>query len=291
MTGYGKAELETELAYYVIEIQSINRKHLDISVYLPRELGRVEQDFRKWISQVLTRGQINVKLRVEYKTQTPTTLKPQLLFAEQLKEALDRINLHIGAPAQKWTAIDLVRASSSIIAYEDQGIDEERCREEVQAVCAQALQKLMSMKEKEGQALAKDLTARLSFLRDAIKEITRLSPDAVEKARQKLTQRLAELLPQLPDNEDRVLREIVLYTEKCDIAEEITRFNAHLDQLNDCIQSKETAVGKTFEFVLQEVLREANTIGSKASDVQVTRQVVAIKSEIEKLREQIQNVE
>lgn len=291
MTGYGKAELETELARYVVEIQSINRKHLDISTYLPRELGRFEQDLRKWIGQALSRGQITLKLRIDYKKQTPTTLKPQLLLASQLKDALDAINQHLGLPAQKWDAMQLVKTSSSLLVYDEEWHDEERYLEDLKNVCSQALQMLMKMKEKEGEALAKDVSQRLITLREAIKEIAKLSPDVVEKQRQKLTQKVQEFLPGALENEERILREIVLYAEKVDIAEEVTRFNAHLDQIGDCIRSNDPSVGKTFEFILQELLREANTIGSKASDVQVTRQVVAIKSEIEKLKEQIQNVE
>ncbi len=291
MTGYGNAELDTDLARYGVEIQSINRKHLDFFFIMPKELSHFETEFRKWVSEAITRGQISLKLNVTYKKEAPFDVQPQLALASQVKNAIDRINNELNLPSVPWDASKLIRLCPSILSFSEDWQEEERYLSELSDVFKEALKKLMAMKEKEGSAIAKDILQRLKTLREAIQEIQKLSPDATAKQRQKLTQKLQELLPDKMENDERLLREIVLYAEKVDIAEEITRFNAHLVQLADFVRSSEVAIGKAFEFLLQELLRETNTIGSKASDVNITRQVVAIKGEIEKLREQIQNVE
>ncbi len=291
MTGYGKAELETKLARYTIEIQSINRKHLDIFLSIPRDLSRFEIDLRKWISSALTRGQISLKLHVEYRENAPVTVKPQIFIAGQVKKALEEITSILGLQAPKIDAAQLIRTYPGILAFDDNWEDEEAYKKEIKEVLELALKKMIEMKDEEGASLAKDIIHRLDLLRGHIKEIQKFAPDATQKQREKLKQKLEEFLPGSLENEEKIIREIILYAEKVDISEELTRFNSHLDQLHKYIKSTETSIGKTFEFVLQELLRETNTIGSKASDVNVTKIVVEMKSEIEKLREQIQNVE
>lgn len=291
MTGYGKADSETELARYSIEIQSINRKHLDIFLALPKELSRFETDIRKWVSSAISRGQITVKLHVDYRGRTPVNVKPHLLLAEQVKFALNTLTEELKLPASKIDAVQLIRTFPGILSYDDNWEDEDLYRQELKTLLEKAMLKLLMMKESEGVALQKDITQRLELLRSHIKEIDKYAPEATQKQRLKLKQKLEEVLPGSVENEERLLREIVLYAEKVDISEELTRFNSHLDQLHSYLKGKETAVAKTFEFVLQELLRETNTIGSKASDVNITKIVVEMKGEIEKLKEQIQNVE
>lgn len=291
MTGYGKAELETKLARYTIEIQSINRKHLDIFLSMPRDLSRFETDLRKWISSAISRGQVSLKFHVEYREKAPITVKPQIFIAGQVKKALEDITKELSLPASKIDATQLIRTYPGILTFDDNWEDEGAYKKEIKEVLDRAIQKLIEMKDDEGASLEKDIVHRLELLRDHIKEIQKFAPEATHKQREKLKQKLEEFFPGSLENEEKILREIVLYAEKVDIAEELTRFNSHLDQLLKYIKSDETSIGKTFEFVLQELLRETNTMGSKASDVRITKIVVEMKAEIEKLREQIQNVE
>lgn len=291
MTGFGRGELDTESARYIIELQSINRKHLDISLNLPREFSRFEGDFRKWIHAAITRGHVIVRVFVSFKNTTPLSIRVQLPLALQVKHALTELAHELRLDTTQLDVTTLIKTCPSIISFDENWQDEDRYRGELKGAFDKAMQNLMTMKENEGVALTKDIQIRLEKLKSNIQQIHKLSPDSVNKQRQKLAQRLEEFLPTDMETDERILREIALYAEKVDVSEEIARFNSHLDQLDDLVKSKEPAIGKTFEFLLQELLRETNTIGSKALDVNVTKLVVDNKSEIEKLKEQIQNVE
>jgi len=289
MTAYGRALLETPLGRFTVEVQSVNRKFLEINTFLPVEFLRFDIELKKLMAESASRGQINCKLNVSFESTTPITVKPNLPLVKQIKHAWDQIANEIGSKEEFHLA--LLAAEKNILIYADEFKNEEDYRSALREVFSNALKSFSAMKKQEGESLQKDIEARVDLMQKAIDRIALKAPDGALKYRQKLIDKLKDFLPESPLDEERLLREICLFADKGDIAEEITRFNSHLKQFRELLRSDAAAIGKTLEFLLQELNRETNTIGSKASDVDVTKLVVEIKSELERIREQIQNVE
>ena len=214
-----------------------------------------------------------------------------LLLARQVHEACVQIGKDLGMESVSELSQQMLATTKDILHYDEKWEEEEAYLAAIHEVIHEALANLLQMKQIEGKALAQDMIERLKHMKSSIEEIALASPQAVSKQRQKLKERLEEVVPGSVENEDRLLREICLYAEKVDITEELTRFRSHLNQFEQLLHSSETSIGKTIEFLLQELNREINTIGSKASDITISQKVIEVKSELEKIREQIQNVE
>lgn len=292
MTAYSRSVLTTSLGRFVVELQSVNRKHLEINTFLPKTLYCFDSDIKKWVAHVVRRGQVNIRVSAAFEQQSAAIVKPNLCLAAQLKASWDEIASHLQLTPSPFP-LQLLAEEEGILFYEDVLQDEELVRESLSSLFAQALNQLVAMKLKEGEALHNDIATRLSRLKVFIDKIVHKAPDAIKKFREKLAAKLHEALAAWAptENDDRLIREVCLFADKVDIAEEITRFNSHLDQFGQVLDSDEEGVGKTLEFILQELNREANTIGSKSADVEISRLIIEIKSELERIREQIQNVE
>lgn len=291
MTAYGRASLSSSIGRFDIEIQSVNRKHLEFNIFLPKELTRFESDIRKLISQFISRGQVTIKLFAKFDTSTPVSVTANLPLVRQLKKAWDDIANELGLDGARSFSLSLIQNESGLITYGEDLQNEEVYRKMICQAIEEALKGFMDMRNREGRVLQTDIEARLSKMQKGIAQIEKLAPGATEKYRQKLMERINEVVPGSFENEERILREVCLFAEKIDVSEEITRFNSHLKQAQALLQNEAGGQGKTFEFLLQELNREINTIGSKCSDVEVTKCVIDMKSELEKIREQIQNVE
>lgn len=291
MTAYGRATLSTRRGRFVAEIQSVNRKHLEINTFLPPELMRFDRDVRSLIGAKVFRGQVTVKLLVQFDDATPIVVTPNLPLARQLKQAWDAIADDLQLEASQRFTLRMLVKEPGILLYGEELKDETLFLKDISEVIDSALQHFLEMRVTEGAALEKDIADRLSHLKKYVEKIAELAPNAPEKYRQKLRERLEEVIAGAVDNEERILREVCLFAERVDITEEVIRFRSHLKQCEEMLHSDKGAIGKTLEFLLQELNREVNTIGSKASDAEVTKYVVAIKSELERIREQIQNVE
>lgn len=289
MTAYGRAHFSNELGRFGAEIQSVNRKYLELQLFLPKELSRFEPDLRKLISETVFRGQITIKISAYFEKTLPLTVTPNLVLAKQLKEAWDQIaqQLSIESPFN----LELLAREKDILVYGDEIKNEEEYRSALFRTVQLALNDFLAMRLREGSALQRDIADRLVKMRQWVNSIAGRSQNATERQRQKLLERIEEVLGKSIENEERVLREVALYAERIDIMEEITRLHSHFNQAEELLRSDDASVGKTFEFVLQEMLREINTIGSKSSDVEISRLVIDCKSELERIREQIQNVE
>lgn len=291
MTAYGRACSISSLGRFVAEIQSLNRKHLEINTFLPKELLRYDVDIKKWIATEVGRGQVNVKIAVSFDRSSPLIVTPNLPLARQLKSAWDAIAKELKISSEKGFSLEMLSQESGLLLYDEDIQDEEIYRQALRDVVEEALQHLMVMKHREGEILFNDIEARLKKIAIAIQEIGEKAPGATERFRQRLVERLEGVISGSIENEERILREICIYAEKIDIAEELTRFDSHLKQVDILLHSQAQGIGKTLEFLVQELNRETNTIGSKSSDVDVSRFVVDIKSELERIREQIQNIE
>jgi uncharacterized protein (TIGR00255 family) len=289
MTAYARGQVKNHVGRFVVEIQSVNRKYLEINSSIPHELLRFDGEIKKWLAEFIHRGQINFKLFVDYAGVTPVSVIPNLPFIHQLKKAWDKIAQELGMDG--CFTLDMLKDEKGVLLCTEEFLDEESYRLGIKEAVSIALIDLIKMKVREGASLATDINMRLNNLNSFIDQIEHFAPEATTKYREKLIAKLTEISPHFIENEERILKEICLFSEKVDIVEEVTRFKSHLTQFSDLLNSNSGTIGKTLEFLVQEINRETNTIGSKASHIEVTKLVIEIKSELERIREQIQNVE
>lgn len=290
MTAYSRTQTLTALGRFVVEIQSVNRKHLEINILLPKELFRFDAEIRKLISNSILRGQVTVKITAHFDQSTHVAVIPNLSLARQIKKAWEAIVLDLGIQPKTDFLLDVL-AESEVISFEEELQDEGAYHDAILQAVSTTLQGFLDMRLKEGDALQNDILDRLEKLQRYISQIEKFIPGATDRYFQKLRERLNALSENAIENEERLLREICIYAEKIDIAEEITRLASHINQSLLLIHSETKGVGKTFEFLIQEMNREINTIGSKSSSVEISKLVIEVKTELERIREQIQNIE
>ena len=291
MTAYARASKDSSFGRIVVQISSLNRRHLEVVVNLPREFNIFDTDIKKWVTAQIGRGQVSVDISVSFKEEGPIKVTPNLLLVRQLKKAWEGIASEVGAPLAQAADLTLYVGQENLLTFQQDLVQEDLYRESLRYVISDALQQFVAMKVKEGATLQEDILSRLEKLRSYIRLVSEKCIHTPEKYRQKLLARLQELVPTAMDHEERMLREVAIYSERVDISEEVTRFFSHLDQLEEVLRGQETTVGKKVDFLIQEINREANTIGSKSSEVEIARLVVEAKTELERIREQIQNVE
>ena len=289
MTAYGRASIEHRLGRFVVEIYSVNKKFFEVTYYGPVELSRFDMDIRKWVNAEVSRGYVTVRVSADFEESSPVVVKPNISLAKQLKAAWKRIAEEVGCDGR--VDLALLAQEENLICHSDELRDEEAYRQLLQRCVSEALQQLIAMKDKEGCALIEDIEGRLSFLHQGIEAIASRAKGAPNRYRQKLEATLQEVLSGGFEDEERLLREVCIYADRVDVSEEITRFRAHLEHFESLLRGEEVRIGKKLDFILQELNREINTIGSKVADVEIARLVVEIKNELERIREQIQNVE
>lgn len=289
MTAYGRSNVKMEIGHIVVEIQSVNRKYLEITVQLPKELQHFDIEIKKWVTPYIARGTVNIKISASFESKVPYTVRPNLPLAMQMKRAWDEIARHLQVNGTEFD-LSLLAEEDDILIIDENRDNEEVYREALKKAVESALKGFTHMKTHEGLLLQHDIAGRLVKILQVMKLIEERTPHATQKYREKLIARLEEILPGHIENEERILREVAVFAEKIDITEEITRFYCHITRFEELMES-EGAVGKTLEFILQELSREINTIGNKSSDMDIVRHVIDIKSELERIREQIQNIE
>lgn len=290
MTGFGRGEYTDGKRNITVEIKSVNHRYSDISIKMPRRYGFAEDKVKTTVKEKLRRGKIDVSIMVENITENDINIKLNEPIARQyydnlktLQETFDLngdISLRLLA-----TMPDVMKAIPDVD-------DEEEITKAILIPAAEAAANLEKMREIEGAKLAEDLIAKGENIKSILDKIAERSPLVVKEYTAKLKARIAELIEgnaQIP--EDRILTEAAIFADKCAIDEEITRLNSHLIQLKKILTSGNDAEGKKLDFLVQEMNREANTIGSKANDITITNYMLEIKSEIEKIREQVQNIE
>lgn len=293
MTAYGRGVALFPYGRLTVEIQSVNRRFLEVNINLPRPLIRYEVEVRKKISSQVARGALNVSIFWKAEGEHSVSVTPNLALAHALKAAWERIAVELNLGESP--ALALLAQEEDLLLYEEELKDEQAFQIALNEALHKALDGLIAMKVQEGGLLKEDLVGRLAKLRATMEGIEARAGEGSEKYRKKLQERLEHLFPGSLENEERILREIAVYAERVDFTEEIVRFKGHLEQfellLEKPLENALEARGKTFDFLLQELLREANTLGSKASDLFIAQSVIAIKSELEKIREQVQNIE
>ena len=291
MTAFGRADLSTPFGKFTVEVNTLNRKHLDVAIALPKELSSFEVIVRQMITKRINRGKVFVKVSAIFDKMEPLTVVPNLLLAREVKAAWDEIAKNLELDADKGFSLEMLTKVDNILVFNDEFKEKEECLKYLKQAVDAAIDDLLGMRIKEGENLAIDFSTRISNLRALIPDIEKKSQNVVEKYREKLKGLLRQELPESKEIDERVLQEVLILSEKIDITEEICRFNSHLDQFSKLFESKEDVLGKKLEFLILELMREINTIGSKAQDFAISTLVVEIKSELERMRQQIQNIE
>ena len=287
MTGFGRSNLQENLREYQVEIKSVNHKYIDINVRMPRNISFLEDDIRKIISSKIKRGKIDVFITFDNYSDEGKSIKINKeiakIYIENLKELATEENI-----ASNIEVTEITKLPDVLVIKNNE--DEEKLKTEINKVVNDAVDKLIEMREIEGEKMAQDALQRLEIINSKVKEISELSTGLIEEYVVKLEARIKELMKTNEVDQTRLAQEVVIYADKCSVQEEITRLNSHIQQFKDLINSK-SAAGKKLDFIIQEMNRETNTIGSKANNLEITNRVIDIKTGLEDIREQIQNIE
>jgi uncharacterized protein (TIGR00255 family) len=288
MTGYGRGECERGGARISVEINSVNRRQSDIVINLPRELGAFEPRVRQAVSDRVARGRTNVSVACDRSATAAPNLALDKALARSYHETMRALQDELRVTGE--ITIGMILQAPGVLRFADDGLVPNETWPALEAALGTALDELVKMRAREGKHLAKDLIHRLKVVRQSLKEVRRLHPAVAEKYRVTLLERLNKAGLEFAPNDDRLLKEVALFADRSDVSEELTRLESHLAQFAHHLR-KDEPVGRTLEFITQEISRELNTLGAKAGDAEISRHVVACKSEVEKIREQIQNLE
>ncbi len=290
MTGYGKGVAEQDGRKATVELKSVNHRFLDLCLKLPKSLMFAEDGLRKAIQKSISRGHIDLfisfdddreKQQNAFKVDYDLAAKYVLAARELQGRCLIQNNFYVS---------EVMRMPDVITRETEEEEDEDFIAQLVMQACAHALDSLNVMRRREGESLAKDLLAKLDNIEATIPKIEQLAPKTLEEYRDKLSARIKEYLQEVPLDEDKLLNEVAFFSDRICIDEEITRLHTHISHFKEILKDG-GAVGKKLDFIVQEMNRETNTIGSKCNNAQITECVIFLKSEIEKMREQVQNLE
>ncbi len=287
MTGFGRGTYETEERTYQVEIKSVNHKYTDISIKMPRVLSYLEEKIKQELLQQVNRGKIDVFVNfINYSNKGKKIKINQdlaLNYIQQLRELSSKGNLINNINVME------VAKLPEVLTIENTE-DEEVLTKELMVAVNQAIQELVNARKIEGEKIAQDINKRVDTIAEKVEKISAFSTGLVEEYVVKLNERIKEILKTNVLDENRLAQEVVIYADKCSIEEELTRLRSHIKELKHLIESK-IPIGKNMDFLIQEMNREINTIGSKANCLEITKLVVEVKTIMEDIREQIQNIE
>ena len=288
MTGFGRASLEKDGRNYIIEIKTVNNKYNDITVKLPRNVSFMEEKIRKYVAKRISRGKVDITLNLyDYSDKIKKIILNKELakdYIDQLKEIAQENNL-----SQDINVVDVAKLPD--ICNIIQSDDNEEIQNEIIECLTNAVDNLLQMRIEEGKNIKKDLKQRILNVEQIIDQISSESTGLIEEYVVKLKKRVSELLEENQIDENRIAQEAVIYADKTSIEEELTRLKSHTKQFNELIEKSDTPIGKNLDFLIQEMNRETNTIGSKSGSNNITKLVIDMKVELEDIREQVQNIE
>jgi uncharacterized protein (TIGR00255 family) len=288
MTGYGHGETDYNGTKFTVELNSVNRKQSDIVVSLPRDLAALESQIRQTVNENISRGRTNVVVSYHNGSSGPRKLALDVDLARSYHDAMRALQKELNAPGE--ITIGAILQAPGVMRTPEESIDSSEAWPAVERALRSALNELIKMREREGKHLAKDLIRRLKAMRKQIKEIRGLYPEVVKKYRAALLERIQKAGLPIAADDERLIKEVSFFADRSDVSEELTRVESHLAQFAHHLRRHEP-VGRTLEFITQEIFRELNTLGAKANDAGISQRVVVCKAELEKIREQIQNLE
>ena len=290
MTGFGRGEYTDGKRSIIAEIKSVNHRYSDITIIMPRRYTFAEDKIKNAVKDKIRRGKVDVSIIVENITENDVNIKLNSMLAKQYYDNLTELRGEFDLSGD--ISLQFLASLPDVMKAIPDVEDEEEITKAILIPVAEAAANLEKMRAVEGEKLAEDLIAKGEHVKEILDKITERAPQVVVDYTAKLKERIQDLVGssvQVP--EDRILVEAAVFADKCAIDEEITRLNSHLVQLKNIIEKSSQPDGKKLDFLVQEMNREANTIGSKANDITITNYMLEIKSEIEKIREQVQNIE
>ena len=288
MTGYGRGQSAHNGSKFSVELNSVNRKQSDVVVALPRELAELEPRVRDLINAAVSRGRLNVVIAYHRSASATQNLALDSNLARTYYRAMLDLQKELKAAGE--INIETVLRAPGVLRLPEEQLAIDEAWPHVEASLKEALTDLVKMREREGKHLAKDLIHRLKAVRGCVRSIKQLQPGVLKRHRQSLHERIQRAGIDLSFDDERLVKEVIFFADKSDISEELTRLESHFAQFAHHLRKNEP-VGRTLEFMCQEIGREFNTLGAKANDVEISQLVVTCKAEMEKIREQIQNIE
>ncbi|MGV3619321.1 MAG: YicC/YloC family endoribonuclease [Archangium sp.] len=288
MTGFGSGTATAGSESLTVEIRSVNHKFCEVKVRVPRELSALEPTLIKLVKDRVARGAVDVQVRRAARTSTGVVPQVDLGLAKEYLRAWREIGKELGLG--ETVSIRDIATSLNVIRLEEPQLPLEDANKAVETALIAAIEQLRVMREKEGVALKNDLATRLGLVATWVREVQGLAPKAIDTYRTRLAERIAELSQGLPVDPQRLAQEVAFFAERTDVAEEMTRLDSHLVQFDELMKSKEPA-GRKMDFLVQEMHREVNTTGSKSQHADISARVMQLKAELERIREQVQNVE
>ena len=290
MTGYGRAQSVIDTMSITVELKSVNHRYFEFNSRVPRNYGFLEEKLKSYVGSRVTRGKVECYVSIENLEDDEVEILVNHSLAKSYLNALNELADRNELNLRDDLAISSLARYNDIFIIHKNEADEEKIWNAVKEVVSSAVDKFINMRETEGEKLKNDILSRADLILDKVSIIEQRSPETVKEYNDKLLARINEFLSDVQVDEQRLLTECAIFADKVAVAEETVRLRSHIDQLRQFLDSND-AVGRKTDFLVQEMNREANTIGSKAQDVTIARNVIDIKAEIEKIREQIQNIE
>ena len=290
MTGFGRAQMMIDSMNITVELRSVNHRYFEFNSRVPRSYGFLEEKLKNFVGSLVARGKVECYVSVENLEDSEVEILVNHSLASSYISALNELADRNELTLRDDLVLSTLARNNDIFVIHKQEADEDRIWNAVKTVTEEAVAKFVSMREVEGEKLKNDVLFRADEILKKVTVIEERSPETVKEYNEKLLTRINEFLSDVQVDEQRLLTECAIFADKVAVAEETVRLRSHIDQLRQFLESNE-AIGRKVDFLVQEMNREANTIGSKAQDVTIARNVIDIKAEIEKIREQIQNIE
>lgn len=287
MTGYGRAVGQTALGEMQIELRGVNSKHLDLKVRTPRFLFPLEPMLQSSLRQTLGRGRVECNVNLSATGGQTARLQVNEQLAEAYIEAGDRLKTHYGI--EGITSAEFLLRLPEVVQLEDPEVDFDQLWQQAEPILKKAVEGFCELRLREGKQLEKDFRQRIESLRGCVEKVDEFRDEQVDEYHERLSRRVSELCADINIDEARLAQEVAFLAERSDITEEVVRLRSHLDQFEEILEGTQPA-GRQLDFLLQEIFREVNTIGSKTEMIKITRLVIQMKNEVDKLREQVQNV-
>jgi uncharacterized protein (TIGR00255 family) len=289
MTGFGRGNYNESGKEFTVEIKSVNHRYIDFYIKLPRQIAYLEERVSEVVSKSIFRVKVDIFISFEDRSEDSKNVMLDEALAGAYIQAVESLKDKYGLKDD--ISVSLVSRFPDVLRIEKTEDDEEQLWGILNKALEAAVDSLVQMREKEGNELRMSLLQKADYMENIISQITNRSPEVVIEYKQKLENRIKELLNQQTVDENRLAMEVAIFADRCGIDEELVRLGSHLLQLRDILSIKKQPVGRKLDFLVQEINREINTIGSKSNDIVITKNVLELKSETEKIREQIQNIE
>jgi uncharacterized protein (TIGR00255 family) len=288
MTGYGKSEENTLVGKIAVELRSVNHRYSELSVKIPRQFLSIENEIRKRVSERFRRGKIDIYIQFDQSSEGVTPPQANLPLAKAYYDIFTKMGNELGL--QEPVSLAQVLAQKDVLSYQEVSLDLDQVVPALYSALAGALESLESMRRKEGESLDSEIRGRVESVITLVEKVASFAPAAVSANAARLRERIDRFMGETQIDESRIAQEVAMLADRMDITEELVRLRSHFKQFFSVISLSEP-VGRKLDFLLQEINREVNTIGSKANDADIAALVVEMKSELEKVREQVQNIE